>query len=45
VIRLQRVRGAWKKHAAITLRGDDAVALGETIAGWAGAFGGNLDDD
>jgi hypothetical protein len=35
VIRLQKVRGAWKKHAAITLAGDDAAALGEAIASWA----------
>lgn len=34
LIRLQRVREAWKKHALITLRGDDAVALGDAIAGW-----------
>jgi hypothetical protein len=34
LIRLQRVRDAWKKHAAITLRGRDAVALGETLARW-----------
>jgi hypothetical protein len=34
LIRLQRVRGAWKKHAAITLAGPDALALGDAIAGW-----------
>jgi hypothetical protein len=34
LIRLQRARGAWKKHAAITLAGPDAVDLGEAIAGW-----------
>lgn len=34
VIRLQKVRGAWKKHAAITLGGDVAAALGEAITGW-----------
>ena len=34
LIRLQRVRDAWKKHAAITLRGGDAVALAETVRGW-----------
>lgn len=34
VIRLQRVREAWKKHALITLRGDEAAALGDAIAGW-----------
>ena len=35
LIRLQKVRDAWKKHAAITLRGGDAQALAQTIAGWA----------
>jgi hypothetical protein len=39
LIRLQRTRGAWKKHAAITLRGGDALALAETVGGWAGALG------
>ncbi len=34
LIRLQRVREAWKKHAAITLAGSDAQALGETIQSW-----------
>src|ERR1044071_1908862 len=34
LIRFQRVRDAWKKHAAITLRGDDAVSLGEALAEW-----------
>ena len=34
VIRLQRVRDAWKKHAALTLRGPDALALAEAVAGW-----------
>ena len=34
LIRLQRVRDAWKKHAAITLRGRDALALAETISRW-----------
>ncbi len=35
LIRLQRVRDAWKKHAAITLRGSDAIQLAQTVAGWA----------
>jgi hypothetical protein len=39
LIRLQKMHGAWKKHAAITLGGDEAAALGETLAGWASAFG------
>jgi hypothetical protein len=34
LIRLQKVRDAWKKHAAINLSGDDAAALAETLAGW-----------
>jgi hypothetical protein len=34
LIRLQRARGAWKKHAAITLAGPDAIALADAIAGW-----------
>jgi hypothetical protein len=35
VIRLQRVRDAWKKHAAITLRGADALQLADTLRDWA----------
>lgn len=35
LIRLQRMRGAWKRHAAITMRGVDAAQLGESLAGWA----------
>ena len=35
LIRLQRVRDAWKKHAAITLRGGDAVSLAQTLSEWA----------
>ena len=35
LIRLQRVRDAWKKHAAITLRGSDAISLAETLSEWA----------
>ena len=34
LIRLQRVRDAWKKHAAITLRGGDALELAATLAQW-----------
>ena len=45
LIRLQRVRDAWKKHAAITLRGGDAVALGETLAQWRDALAGTPADD
>ena len=35
LIRLQRVRDAWKKHAAITLRGGDALLLADTLRDWA----------
>jgi hypothetical protein len=38
LIRLQRVREAWKKHAAITLRGGDALELAEALAGWRDAL-------
>lgn len=34
LIRLQRARGAWKKHAAITLAGTDALALADTLGAW-----------
>jgi hypothetical protein len=38
LIRLQRVRDAWKKHAAITLRGADAVQLADTLGAWCDDF-------
>lgn len=38
MIRLQRVRGAWKKHAAITLRGTDAMLLAQALGEWRDAF-------
>ncbi len=44
LIRLQKVRDAWKKHAAITLGGGDAVALAETISTWRGELVGNPDE-
>ncbi|HLL24548.1 MAG TPA: hypothetical protein VK427_20595 [Kofleriaceae bacterium] len=31
LIRLQKVRDAWKKHAALTLDGDSTLALAEWI--------------
>lgn len=37
MIRLRRVRDAWKKHAAITLRGSDAMLLAEVLGEWRGA--------
>jgi hypothetical protein len=44
LIRLQRSRGAWKKHAAITLRGSDALQLAETVAEWELALSSSADD-
>jgi hypothetical protein len=44
LIRLQRVRDAWKKHAAITLSAPDALALASTLAGWSGDLTGAADD-
>jgi hypothetical protein len=38
LIRLQRVRGAWKKHAALTLHGTEAMLLCEVLAAWRPAF-------
>lgn len=38
LIRLQRVRDAWKKHAAITLRGADAWLLAEAVREWGSAL-------
>jgi hypothetical protein len=43
LIRMQKVREAWKKHAAITLSGADAKVLGDALAGWFAAPG--PDDD
>jgi len=34
LIRLQRIRDAWKRHATLTLRGGDALALADTLVGW-----------
>jgi hypothetical protein len=38
LIRLQRVRDAWRKHAALTLRGVDAAQLGEALRAWSDAL-------
>jgi hypothetical protein len=43
LIRLQRTRGAWKKHAAISLPGAEAIELCEALAGWRGALAGGAD--
>jgi hypothetical protein len=54
LIRLQRARGAWKKHASITLAGGAAIELAEAIGAWradlaggspGGSPGGLSDDD
>jgi hypothetical protein len=34
LLRFQRVRGAWKKHASIALGGDEAIALADEIGKW-----------
>lgn len=44
LIRLQKVRDAWKKHAAITLAGTDAVDLAEAISIWRGELVGHVDE-
>ncbi|TMQ25488.1 MAG: hypothetical protein E6J90_05875 [Deltaproteobacteria bacterium] len=45
LIRLQRVHDAWKKHAAITLRGDDALDLAAALDTWRDDLAGATDDD
>ena len=45
LIRLQRVREAWKKHASITLRGSDAVSLARTLAAWTADLSPDARDD
>ena len=45
LVRLQRVREAWKRHATITLAGADAQALGAALAGWTAALGAADDAD
>lgn len=44
LIRLQKVRDAWKKHAAITLSGNDAVALADAVSTWRGELTGHADE-
>ncbi len=34
LVRLQHVRDVWKKHAAMTLAGGDALALAEKLESW-----------
>lgn len=38
LIRLQRVRDAWRRHAALTLRGSDAAELASTLDSWRDAL-------
>lgn len=38
LIRLQKVREAWKKHAALTLDGEAALALAGSIESWRSAL-------
>jgi hypothetical protein len=38
LIRLQKVREAWKKHAALTLDGAAALALAGSIESWRSAL-------
>jgi hypothetical protein len=45
LIRLQRARGAWKKHAAITLAADEALALADCIGAWRGDLEGGVQPD
>jgi hypothetical protein len=34
LLRFRHIHEVWKKESAITLAGDDALALVDTIAGW-----------
>ena len=45
LIRLQRVRDAWKKHAALTLRGGDALRLAQTVGDWRDALADGSEPD
>jgi hypothetical protein len=45
VLRLQRVREAWKKHAAITLAGPAALDLAATVERWRAHLERDDDDD
>jgi hypothetical protein len=45
LIRLQRVRDTWKKHAAITLRGSEALELAEALGGWRADLAGTGSPD
>jgi hypothetical protein len=45
LIRLQRVRDAWKKHASLTLGGGDALELAAAVEAWRGALAPAEPDD
>lgn len=45
LIRMQRVREAWKKHAAITLAGADAMDLVAAVGSWSELAGDVPDDE
>lgn len=38
LIRLQRVRDTWRRHAALTLRGGDALELATALDSWRDAL-------
>ena len=44
LVRLQRAHDAWKKHAAITLAADEAVALADSIGQWRADLAGAADE-
>ena len=41
LVRLQRVHEAWKKHATITLSGEDVIALAASITEWRDELAGS----
>lgn len=45
LVRLQRVREAWKAHGTVTLAGPDAGELGELLASWSADLRGHAADD
>ncbi|MBK9035590.1 MAG: hypothetical protein IPL61_30755 [Myxococcales bacterium] len=45
VVRLRKVAGAWRKHAAIALTSTVAAELGAVLSAWSGAGAELLDDD
>ena len=45
LIRLQRAGDGWKKHAALTLSGAEAAALGAALGEWRGELSGDPAED